>query len=241
MPQDSQLIDRIVHGVLSQLGQSAAVAASPQLASAASSVPDKSTGKPSLPATPALNNADLTLSERIITGDLLLAQVQSGQKVIIGTKALLTPSAWDVIRAKRLVVQRAVPVAPASNANSSRQGVFVVRKTPAVEKLVHELPSGWTASLANTTEESGRSAISAICRGEFPCIVIFTAEPHLAALVANRNEKIRAVAVADASTLKAVRQQLTPNVICVDPTGKSYFELKTLFQAVVNCQLSIVN
>ena len=74
-------------------------------------------------------------------------------------------------------------------------------------------------------------AISAICRGEAGGVVILARQHFRAACRANRHDKVRAVPVTSPADVQTAREQLRLNCIAIDPTNRSYFELKNTLTA----------
>ena len=63
-------------------------------------------------------------------------------------------------------------------------------------------------------------------------VIIFAEQTHRAACLANRHERVKAVAIQSAQEVKQIRRQLRANVWCLDPGARSFFELKTLLQQI---------
>lgn len=230
---ESALIDRIVQGVLTQLGGDVVRAdAKPQVTT--TTVP---------PAAPTAN-VGVEISERIVTADVLAERVNGQKLVTVGPKALVTPAAWDLIRDRGLTLQRgdtkpkatdtgaATAVTTKTTEVTGRPLLFVVRNTDAVERLWSDLQGAWRRELLGCPDDAAKLAISAIARGETNTAVILAAQTHRAACLANRNEAVKAVAVRDAADVPVVRKQLRANVWCVDPSGRSWFELRNLMKAI---------
>jgi hypothetical protein len=226
---DSALIDRIVQEVLTQLGRDGVRAdAKPPVATAV------------IPAV----DAGVQISERIVTADVLNERVNGSRVVVVGPKALVTPAAWDLIRERDLTLRRsdAKPqVSDAGRATPSdkkpaavvqRPLLFVIRNTDAVERLWSDLQATWRRELLGCPDDAAKLAISAIARGETNAAVILAEQSHRAACLANRSDAVKAVAVRDAADVPVVRKQLRANVWCVDPTGRSWFELRNLMKAI---------
>ena len=98
-------------------------------------------------------------------------------------------------------------------------------------RLTGELGAGWSREILGCPDDAAALAISAICRGESSGVVILSKQHFRAACRANRNDKVRAVPVGSPAEVKAAREQLRLNVIAIDPTHRSYFELKNTITA----------
>lgn len=222
MADDKSLIDQIVNGVLKQLGTTEAA-------------PARST------ASNATERTIVEFAEAVITADMLYEQAGPARTVAIPKKSIVTPAAWDAIKELGLVVERSAPIkqghAQASGAASKtladRQPLLVVvRHTDAVDRLWQDLQASWRRELLGCPDDAAKLAISALSRGETTTVAIVAEQSHRAACLANRHESVKAAAVRDAADIKVIRRQLRTNVWCIDPSGKSWFELRNLFRAV---------
>ncbi|MBX3436020.1 MAG: hypothetical protein KF861_00795 [Planctomycetaceae bacterium] len=159
-------------------------------------------------------------------------------------RSIVTPAAWDVARQRRLAITRhadekgknsgqRVPPHSSVSPVSPRLLLIVVRHTDAVERFWDELRSTCRRELLSCPDDAAALAVSTICRGDAEMVEIFAEQTYRAACRANRNERVKAVAVRDAGDVRNVRTQLKANVWCVDPTGRSWFELRQLHRAIV--------
>lgn len=232
---DTAAVDQIVANVLKQLsaggsgssngsGSTAVVVATPTA--------PRGTADSRLPLAKA--SVVVTLSERIITGDLLAEKATGATQIIIPVKAILTPTAHDFLKTSRVQVVRGsgtAATAKAGDVTSSTWKWITVTSTPAVARLSDELGAGWSREVLGCPDDAASLAISAICRGEASGVVIVSKQHFRAACRANRNDKVRAVPVSSPAEVKAAREQLRLNVIAIDPTSRSYFELKNILGA----------
>lgn len=242
---DSAAIDRIVQNVLKQLSPSRPaarpadavplapkkiVAAAPALVAASAS-----TAAPTGPFSP-IAAAPISLADRVITGDLLAEKVKAkGAQLVVGAKAVLTPTALDYIRIHRLELVRSTGSADKKSASgpaaSASWKLVVVRSSPAADKLYAELGAGWSREMLGCPDDAATLAITELSRGGVEGLVILATQTHRAACRANRHEAVRAAAVHDAASIKIARTQMRLNVITIDPTSKTYFELRNMFAA----------
>jgi hypothetical protein len=227
MTVDSSLVDRIVHGVLQQLGTAPPAA---RTAPTAKPAPAASTPPPSAPAKVG---TDHRLAQAVITGRLIEEQVpRTASAVVVPPRAIITPAALDVLRARKLVIRR--ETAPGHQAPPATGALLalVVRNSPAVERLCRQ--KACRRELLGCPDDAARLAISSLARGDAAAIVIFAAQNHRAACFANRNAAVKAAAVSSYESLRSVLEQLRVNLLCIDPTALSDFELTRmidLFQA----------
>lgn len=235
--RDPAVIDRIVQGVLAQLGAPGGEGAhSPRPAEI------RPGGRPAAPRS-------LSIDEHVITAGLLAERANGAAVVEVGARALVTPAAWDYLREHGLTLrrcgepnvnERAATLPHSFTAPGRLAGLLiVVRSTPAVERLWESLQESWRRELLGCPDDAARLAISALSRGETSLAVILAAQTHRAACLANRHETVKAVAVRDAAEVRLVRRQLRANVWCADPDEQSWFELRNLFRAIEKSETPI--
>jgi hypothetical protein len=214
---EQSLIDQIVNGVLKQLGTPGEGAPIPQQAARTGTV---------------------ELAESVITAELLSEQIGQAGAVAIPKKSIITPAAWDVIKELGIEVQRPARAGetsrPATAATTAATGklLIVVRNTDAVDRLWLDLQSSWRRELLGCPDDAAKMAIGELTRGETASVVILAEQAHRAACLANRHEKVKAAAIRDAADVKVIGKQLRCNVWCLDPTGRSWFELRNVFRAI---------
>ena len=214
MTVDSSLVDRIVNGVLQQMQRPEAV-------------PVKAV--PSTPSPPpARDSVQHKLPQAVITAGLIEELVpRAATQIVVGLKAVVTPSALDIVRARKLTIRREAAT-KAGSAVPSRTLAIVVRNTPMLERLHKQKATAWRRELLGCPDEAASLTISALCRGDADRVIIFAAQHHRAACLANRNSQVRAVAVSSADDLRAAAEHLRVNVVCIDPSNRSDFELSRM-------------
>ena len=232
MNLDSTTVDRIVAGVLNQL---AGVGDATAVASRRDDVVADGNG-----------DSGAVLGVDVVTADVLVGALDGDMRVIVDETAIVTPAAWDAARERGVEVLRrpfaghlkcpAKPGSAPSKSGVSRPLMAVVRNTEALDRLWDELRSNWRRELLDCPDDAAALATSAICRGETDTVVILAEQLHRAACLANRNARIKAVAVRDVGDVRQVRRQLRANAWCLDPTNLSWFELRNLFRAVATAE-----
>jgi len=171
------------------------------------------------------------ISEAVVTQALLAETINGAKQVQIGPKAILTPSARDFVRNHGIQVLRE-PSTP-RGAASIRLQVIATVSTPATAASVEGFQARGIAvdfRLLGIPAEAASQAISALCRGEAAKVVVFTSHPELVACLANRNDRLRAAAVADAAGAERVQKTLNPNLLAIDPSTRGVHELKALLK-----------
>lgn len=236
MSVDASTIDRIVANVLQQLGAKGSAAPAAKMSTTVGTAVLQRSGS-------------VMFEERVITADLLSDRVNGAATIGIGPKAILTPSARDFIKERGLRIDRVSTAAVQASPVSSREPasgaavdqpstinhqplLVVVRNTDAVTKLWTDLQATWSRELLGCADDAASLTIRELARGAVQTVVILAEQTHRAACLANRSPAVKAVAVRDAGDVALVRRQLRANVWCIDPTPKSWFELKNLINAV---------
>ncbi|MBI3863437.1 MAG: hypothetical protein HY290_16220 [Planctomycetia bacterium] len=168
----------------------------------------------------------------VITRELLAGTTNSAATIRIGSKALLTPSARDFLREHgiRIVRESATPASSAA----IRWQAIVVTPAPQIAAALDDLSAGIVCDrrLVGTPTEAAAQATSALCRADAAQIIVFSDQPELVACLANRNDRVRAAAIADSASADRVRRHLKPNLLALDATNKSLYDLKSILKAV---------
>jgi ribose 5-phosphate isomerase RpiB len=173
------------------------------------------------------------IDEPVITQALLAESVNGSATVSIGAKAILTPSARDFVRARGIEIIREKLQ---STARSARCQVIVARWLPQAESVLDGLRQEGIVcdrKLSGTPAEVAALATSSLCRGEAELVVVLTDQPELTVCLANRNERIRAAAVGDSSSVERVVKSMQANLLAVDPSGGNILELKSTLKTFV--------
>src|SRR3954451_10677790 len=93
---DNRQIDAIVQAVLERLGRSAGA----QSAKAA--------------AVPVANPGELTITDSVVSAKCLEGKLNNIQKVVVSARAVITPSARDLLRDKNVSITRALKTSSTS-------------------------------------------------------------------------------------------------------------------------------
>ena len=250
MNLSDELIDRIVRGVLDTLQSPVDTVRSSPAALASSTV-----------AAPAIHAAatqspdpapsQLALGEMVITGAALEAAWKNHEQLQVASKAILTPSARDFLNKHKIEVIRtgsrptANPAKPGSSTATSavetnsavRWRVFVVQSHPQLDRVLEDATRGTSTKLdrvvPGSVNEATAAAVTALTRAEIDGGILLTHQTLVAACKANRNSSVRAAAIRTVADLNEARRQLAPNLICHDPAGKSYFELRNILKTSI--------
>lgn len=233
MTGEERLIDNIVRDVLTQLRRGE----QSSRAEPARTKPASGGRQPTV----ALNNsvpaeskpAPVTIDAPVITAELLETRLNGATAVVIPPQAVLTPSGRDVVRARGLNVTRC-----GANGRSAiaRWKVLLSGTTPALDRALDDATGSSLTftgrAVVGTNGEAAKSAAGLICRAECDGAVVFTAQPHTVACLANRNSRVRAAVAVDVQSLKSIAAAMGANVVCVDPSDRPYFDLKNILRQI---------
>jgi len=197
----------------------------------------------SAPASSETNNGQSTqLTDSVITADVLAEKVAGQKHVVVGERAIVTPSARDWVRHNKValihVKTAASTEAQASVKEKSDKLVITHSAGQTIDRVLEDAGrqtnGGWNRKNVESADEAAKKAIGELRRESSRVIVVLTSEPEVAACLANRNEQVKAAVVADAAAVARVKFGLDGNVFVVDPAGRSFFELRNILRRVQN-------
>ncbi len=223
---DQVLIEQIVSNVLAQL-QPASVR--PVVESPKSAPKMMTIEKP----------GTIELTASVITADLLEETARVGQPLKIGRRSILTPSARDWLHTKRIDWSRIDKLASGGSGTTkgaARWQLIVQTVTPTVKALHDGLkrqPEGWKIELVGQPVEAATFAMSSISKAEHDGVAILSEYAEIIACRANRNERVRAAVISDRKQLELTMQHLGVNVVCINPNGRTFIEMRNLLRDCV--------
>jgi hypothetical protein len=212
MSVDGELLERIVSGILGEIRASAAASA-PQVAPAPK-IPDA-----------------IVLTEKVITAELLEKSRMSGRKLIVGSKAIFTPSARDYLKQHRIEWTKETAKQVSGTSSAAKWKAIVVTASKNLTNILDDAArssASWNRELAGCDIDAVDRAVSTLCRAEADGVVLFTTHPETVACRANRNAKVRAVVIENVARLKSARESMGANLLCINPTERSHMELRNL-------------
>jgi len=234
-------IEQIVANVLAQLQTAAPRPVStPSLAMSASagsaqSAPSPGTSRPAVDIAASASPAVLELTQPVITAETLASQVRPGVSLKISRRSVLTPSARDWLNSKKISWSR-LPRSAASmteRRSAGRWQLLVQSAPPQVRTLLENLkrhPEGWSVELVGTASETVSLVTRALCTAESDGVVVISESAERIACLANRNTQVRAAVISDRRHLERVHEQLGVNLVCLDPLGRTFIELRNLLR-----------
>lgn len=173
----------------------------------------------------------LRLEAHVVTHEVLEAKLNGAKRIVVGKRTVLTPSAREFLKKNGITCDRD---GQGATKTAARWKLIVSSSGKAVESVASELQrtSTFERQIAGTAAEAADAAVSIICRGEADGVVALSNQPEAIACRANRSTKVRAAVAANVQRLPEIQQALGANVYCVDPIGRSYFELRNLLRAI---------
>jgi len=227
MAYDSALIERIVANVLEQLQAPVAVRPSVESVAAAPAVV-----KPAIPTAPV----ELGISERVVTAAVLeKLSLPNGVTLLVSPKAVITPSAIDLLKQRRIRWTRSkTTVSTSAVTIPVRWQLLASTVTPTVRTLLDHVSrslNGWRRQLVGASSEVIEIAGRAIATADFDRVLILAQAAELVACETNRNLKVRAAVIHSAEHLREVEAQMSPNVWVLNPQRRSFMELRQIVQA----------
>ncbi len=202
-------VERIVRQVLAELRAAAA------------------NGTPACQPAPVQSaDATLVLNSKVITAAALEGKLKNVRRLIAPRGAVFTPAARDEL--KRYNVSVASAVEPVGRKARPRLLVGAL-----VKHNRESLLAGLAAESVDTVRVQALELPAAVAEvassiGAIPRAVLITEQAALATCLANRKPPLRAAHVCRVGEIESAAGSLSPNVLVVDPTGKSVFELRQL-------------
>lgn len=178
------------------------------------------------------------LTDSVITADVLAEKVAVGSRIVVGARAIVTPSARDWLRHNNveLIHGASATGATSSVENQSDRLVITHSVSQTIDRVLDDAGrpanGGWNRKSVGSADEAANKAIGELRREVARLIVVLTDEPEVVACLTNRNEKVKAAVVADAAAVARVKTGLNGNVFVIDPTGRSFFELRNILRRV---------
>lgn len=188
----------------------------------------------------------------VITAGSLEGFLKPGLKELeVQKKAVLTPSAVELLRARRVTVIRAesaargvpVPAAttvegkqtPRSSQDAGAETLVIVGRNSseiasAVAALKREF-KGVRSHTGGTAEEIADEIVREVSRGGIGRAIVVAERAESIAIRANRQPAVRVIVGHTAQQLRGAVRESECNVVVVSPTGRTVFELLKLFRA----------
>ena len=225
---DQALIERIVSNVLAQL--------QPASVRPVIEVPKSTTKLTTVEQAVVEKPAVIELTASVITAGLLEETARVGQPLKIGRSSILTPSARDWLNTKRIDwirIDKTAASGSTTTKGAARWQLIVQTVTPTVKALHDGLkrqPEGWKIELVGQAAEAATLAMGSISKAEHDGVAILSEYAEIIACRANRNERVRAAVISDRKQLELTMQHLGVNVVCINPNGRTFIEMRNLLR-----------
>jgi hypothetical protein len=197
---DANLVDRIVRDVMARLR-------------------DGDRGPSSQPATPDV----LVLDEPVLTEASLVGRVNGQGTIVVGRRTVLTPTARDFLRKRGIKFTRLGDSVSTSNSGHGDRLAIVAVESNVVASTVAAM--NWKQTQTDCWKRATRDAVEALRAGAAG-VVVFTDQDAAVGCLANRNRDIRAAIIDDAHGVRAAREMIGPNLLVVDPLGKTFVDMR---------------
>ncbi len=188
------------------------------------------------------SSVPVRISGRVITAELLAQQAVAGADVLLEPRALITPAARDYLKQHQIRLSTAVD--SASNiAGRTHSGERTVRwlglrvaTCPAFEGAWQSVArqQEWTCEWRSecSTEEAAETARGELNRGTAEAVLLLTDRVATAACLANRHERVRALAMQHSLDLNGL-QELQPNVVCLSSQGLGFSDYLRMLREIL--------
>ncbi len=217
MDLDREFVQRIVSDVMAQ------IATRPADVVSTTSVTSPGVSKP----------LSATFDDKVVTAELLEQKARGLKEIQIAASAVLTPSARDFLAHHDIRFTRQTDSSN-SETNGAHWRAILVQSTPAVINALDDLKrtSGIKVSQESAvdTSDAVERAASVLCRAEAHGVLVLADASQAIACLANRFKKVRAAVIDNAAMATTAKQQLSANLYCVSPSGKSFIELRNLLR-----------
>jgi len=197
-----------------------------ELRAAASATPRASTSQAhGVPSVGSSENS-LTLTTKVITGTALEGRLDNITQLIVPRGAIITPAARDELKKFKVTIASAVSTSKSAAAKPHLQlavyGPYDAAPLAAgliADNLQVERSKGTDlpAIISELTEKVTAT------RG-----LMITDAAAAAVALANRKPGVRAALVCNAAEIDRAADSLSPNLLVIDPLGRSVFELRGL-------------
>ena len=153
------------------------------------------------------------IDDHVVTQSFLAETVNGSKQVRIGAKAILTPLGPRLrphVRNRNHPRSQSRPESGDSDPLAVHRHDARRRRSRPPSKFLKDHGIACDLRLVGLPAEAAAQAISAICRGEAEKLVVFTNQPEVVACLANRNDRVRAAAIADVAAVERVQKTCTP-------------------------------
>jgi hypothetical protein len=175
--------------------------------------------------------SELVVASQVVSTKELEGKLDGVERIVVPRGAVVTPSARDLLRERKITIASAVSVA---RAKWSRQIVLGVAETGCDAASLVGVLSGEGVMVERLPNVGLVNVVDELCQhvskgGAWG--LILTGQTAAAVCLANRHSGVRAASAANATAIVQAVSSVDANVLAIDPSGKSGFEWKRLIRA----------
>jgi hypothetical protein len=210
-------IERIVREVLAELAADRSGESPPMGSAAQGAAQTMSAG------------GELTVSSKVVCAKELEGRLGGVTRVIVPRGAVLTPTARDLLRDRKIAIATAVD----NNPRPSQHGNIVigVAETNYEPHALDALLTGLGLNTMRLPQGELIGMVERICQHvveEQRWGLFLTGQSAAALCLANRRRGVRAALGSDVAAVAEAVRSIGPNVLVVDPRGQGTFEWKRI-------------
>jgi hypothetical protein len=179
-----------------------------------------------------------TPTARVLTAEDVRKQLNSQHEIILPPSTVLTPSAIDELRLRGIRIVRTETAHEHSPNSQAHWRLAQERPYPLVQSVADALRRDGVALEAVTPKGDqslcrwAQSLAEAIARNGSLGLMVFCEDTGLLCCIANKVAGVRATAALWPPRRSACVNALAANLVAVDITSRTFFELKQLVKAV---------
>jgi ribose 5-phosphate isomerase RpiB len=191
---------------------------------------------------PANGGPVLSWPRRVLSSEDLRRHLTSQRELLLLPRTVITPLAADELKLRGIRVSWQESKAQAGTPRGTPNTAFCWRYAqeqplPAVAAAIAAVERDGMQLIileaaASSPWEWARAVAEAVARAQCPGVVCFCGDRELLCCVANKVSGIRAAAVANAAQATRARQTFGANLLAVENTGRTFFELRQILRAI---------
>ncbi len=216
------LVDQIVRDVMRELR----ACDTPSMVAAASEKNHHGIARPSTTeqATTRDSQHVITLTEKVVSEDVLAAAGAAGRSITLLPSAVVTPSGRDFIRRNQVRLQNT-----AINSETMTESGLLITIGESSSAQTAAKTAGWKVFSAGNEFSAADTALkvavkqSVICSG---------GEPSIVCCLLNRQPSVRAAVVTKNTNLTALGNSMNPHVLCIESTSWSVVDILRVIRSL---------
>ena len=201
----------------------------------------------------------LRWSGKVVTAEGLRQSLNGERELIVSSRAVITPSASDHLKANGVKVvredQNVEPQAKEERVSKSFWGYMSERPDPVVNNVIQSLQRDGVrlqeisatprfSSAGRVGEEwetlacgLARQAAEVVAGGECRGGIVFCQDPGLTCCIANKVKGIRAVAIGSVRQVQRAAEGLGANLLALELGKSTFFEMRQMVRSLCNAPM----